>query len=500
MIDHPGPTGHPAQGTEAPPSPFNRLGAGHRQSPNGWPVQSPAPWREPVTRRVGLLAIFLAMLIAGAARAEGDGPDENGIVAPSIAGSFPENADPLGTRKWLAGHGIYYSAFYINDVLANVRGGRQRGAVDQGRLEGQLSIDLEKLAGLAGLKFYANVIDIHNTGRLRRDLVGSINTIAAIEAVPTTRLSELWFEQSFWNDRASLRAGQLAVDVEFFQSFLSGTLFLQSDWATIGAANLPSGGPAYPLATPGLRLKVDPTKDTSLLVAAYNGDPAGPGDGDEQVRNRYGVNFRVSDPPLVIAEARWHANQGNTDIGLATTLKAGAWRHFGDYNDLRLADDGTRLADPAGSGQPLRRRGNAGVYGVFEQQLYRPAGGDSQSGISLFGRVSASPSDRSPVSLFVDAGIVVAGMIPNRPDDRFGLTYLYAQFSDGLRNFDRDVAAFSGIAARIRDYEANLELTYKAQISPGWTVQPLLTYIWHPNGGLAGDNAVVVGARSIWLF
>jgi hypothetical protein len=41
--------------------------------------------------------------------------------------------------------------------------------------------------------------------------------------------------------------------------------------------NLPSGGAAYPLSTPGVRLKVDPVKNVSLLLAVLNGDPAGPG-------------------------------------------------------------------------------------------------------------------------------------------------------------------------------------------------------------------------------
>jgi porin len=53
--------------------------------------------------------------------------------------------------------------------------------------------------------------------------------------------------------------------------------------------------------------------------------------------------------------------------------------------------------------------------------------------------------------------------------------------------------------AVIRDYEANLELTYLAQIVPGWTVQPNLQFVWHPNGD-ASRNATVVGARSLWRY
>ena len=212
---------------------------------------------------------------------------------------------------------------------------------------------------------------IHNTGRILRDYVGGINTIAAIEATPTGRLSELWLEQSFWNGGASLRAGQLAADVEFFYAD-AALMFLQTDWPTIIAADLPSGGPAYPLSTPGARVKVDPNEHISVLAAVFNGDPAGPGEGDPQLRNKYGVNFRLKDPPFVIAEAQFRNNHGKTDTGLASTLKFGAWTHFGKFDDNRLADDGTLLADPDGSGRPLKRRTDNGVYGVFEQQLYHP--------------------------------------------------------------------------------------------------------------------------------
>jgi porin len=442
--------------------------------------------------------LVLALCTAPASAVEERGPDENGITAPSIAASLPHNGDPAGIRKWLAAHGVTYNLIYTNDVLANVHGGNRRGTIDQGKLESILSVDLEKAAGLRGLSFFANTFQIHNTGRIRRDYVGGINTIAAIEAVPTTRLSELWLEQKFLGGAASFRVGQLAADAEFFFSNLSG-MFLQSDWATITAANLPSGGPAYPLSTPGVRLKIEPSKDVSLLFAVFNGDPAGPGEGDEQIRNRYGLNFRVRDPALVMAEAQFRTNQSKEDTGLASTLKLGAWGHFGEFDDQRFANDGTLLADPEGSGVAAKRRGNSGLYAVIDQQLYRPKGGDAESGISVFSRISVSPSDRNLIDFFVDGGIVFAGLFPNRPDDKFGASVIYSRFSDSVRAFDRDTAVFAGVPGPIRDFEANLEVTYLAQIIPGWTVQPVVTYIWHPNGD-ASRNATVVGARSIWRF
>ena len=462
-----------------------------------------------VRKRVLLAVVMMIAILAGghAAQAQawwdsiqiGEPPEiQHGFLPePSIATSLPYNGDPAGYRKWLGQRGVVYGLEYTNDTLSNVRGGIKTGTINQGKLHGILTIDLGKLAGWDGLTMFANIFQIHNTGRIRRDYVGGLNTIAAIEAVPTTRLSELWLEQSFAGGKASLKAGQLTADSEFFFSELS-TMFLQSDWPTIGAVNLPSGGAAYPLSTPGVRLKVDPVKNVSLLLAVLNGDPAGPGLGDEQIRNRYGLNFRVSDPPFVIGEAQFQRNMGKKDEGLATTLKLGGWGHFGPFNDQRIAICGGLLADPTGSGMAVKHRGNNGLYAVIDQQLYRPQGGDPHSGISVYSRASISPSDRNLIDAYIDGGITFGGMIPQRPHDRFGAAVIYAKFSDSVRAFDRDTVLFTGTGP-IRDYETNLELTYQAQIIPGWTVQPNLQFIWHPSGD-ASKNATVVGARSLWRF
>ena len=464
---------------------------------NGW-SKPPAPR----TVRALVLVLFCgAVALFGAVQASAQAwwdDVENGRPVPSIASSLPHNGDPGGLRKRLAERGIVYGLEYTNDVLSNVRGGTRTGTIDHGKLHGILTADLQKLMGLTGLSFFANVFQIHNTGRMRRDYVGGLNTIAAIEAVPTTRLSELWLEQKLFDGKASVRFGQLAADAEFFFSELS-TLFLQSDWPTIAAVNLPSGGAAYPLSTPGVRLKFDPTKEISLLLAVLNGDPAGPGPGDEQLRNRYGLDFRVKDPPFIIGEAQWSINQGKHDTGLARVLKLGAWTHVGKFSDQRLANDGSLLANPLGSGVPLQHRGNNGLYAVIDQQLYRLRNGGPDSGISVFSRMSISPSDRNLVSAYIDGGIVFAGLVPGRPDDKFGASAIYARFSDKARAFDLDTVALTGVQTPIRDFEANLELTYQAQVVPGWTLQPVLTRVWHPSGD-ASRNALVAGLRSLWRY
>jgi porin len=56
-----------------------------------------------------------------------------------------------------------------------------------------------------------------------------------------------------------------------------------------------SGGPAYPLATPGERLAVKPTDQLTVLAAVFSGDPAGKDYNDvPQACNRHGTTFSFS--------------------------------------------------------------------------------------------------------------------------------------------------------------------------------------------------------------
>lgn len=171
--------------------------------------------------------------------------------------------------------------------------------------------------------------------------------------------------------------------------------------------------------------------------------------------------------------------------------------------------DGLPLADPAGGGIARRLRGNSGVYGVIDQQIYRPAGGDAESGVSIFGRISVSPSDRNLIGFYLDGGFVVTGLLPGRPEDKFGVTFIYSRIASGARGFDQDTIFYNGILQPVRDYELSFEATYLARIAEKWTLQPILQYIVHPGGrvpdpgaaaGSAIRNATVIGLRSVITY
>lgn len=421
-----------------------------------------------------------------------------GLPDPSIATSLPrEFGDPGGGRSALAKHGILYGANYTGDVLGNVSGGVERSAHYAGLLEMYADIDLETLAGWRGLSLRASGYQIHGTS-ISGENLASLAAVSNVEAYPSTRLFELWLEQRLLDDRVAIRIGQVAADAEFFAAD-GGGYFINSTfgWTAISSDNVPVGGPIYPIATPGARVSFEPNDNLKLMAGVWNGDPVGhcAEDLDPGQCNVHGLDFRLSDSPLLIVEGAY--TYGRDGMGLPGTIKLGGWRHFGEFDDLRLNTAGGALG--VAGGDPFVHSGNHGLYAVIDQMIYRfPYGGEG-SGISVFGRVAGSPSDRNQIDVYADAGVVVTGLFPSRPTDAFGFAFAYSGLSDDASAFDRD----SGSDV-VRDYEAVLEVSYTAEVVPGLYLQPDFQYFWHPGGHVpdpddandAVEDAAVIGLRT----
>jgi porin len=415
-----------------------------------------------------------------------------------------------GLRTDWESHGVQLGANDIGEILGNLTGGVRRGAIYEGRLEVLLNLDLEKIAGWSGATVHANAYQIHGRGLSANDLGNNLLVASNIEAERATRLFDLWLEQHLWTNLVSVRIGQLAADDEFIVSQYA-SLFVNSTFGFPGitATDLPSGGPAYPLSTPGVRVKVEPTGQFSLMGAVFNGDPAGRGLGTPQSRDPSGTAFRVNDDAFAIAEAAYALNQGKDATGLPGTYKLGGWYHSGRFPDQRFDAAGLSLANPASSGVPAQHRGDFGLYAVIDQLVWR-APDNKDQGLGVFLRVSGSPSDRNELDFYADSGLNYRGLLPGRGDDILGLGVAYARISDAASGFDRDLNFFTGSSRPVRDYEMALELTYRAQLAPWWILQPDLQVIFHPEGHVTdpidpthrrpiGDT-VIVGVRTAVTF
>jgi len=368
-------------------------------------------------------------------------------------------------------------------VFGNTSGGIDKGTYYDGRLEVTVAADLEKILGWKGLSFFANGYQIHGES-ISGESLGALMPVSFIEATPSTRLFELWFEQRLLGDKLSIRFGQIAADSEFILSdgggaFINGTW----GWPSITASDLPQGGPAYPLATPGVRVAFTPNDQLMLMAAVYNGRPAGscPDSDDPQVCNDHGLDFPVDDPVLLMFEGSYRYEVG----GLPGTIKLGGWHQEGAYEHLL-------------TGAPIEDA--HGLYAILDQMIYKFS---EDKGISFFGRVIGAPEDRSFVDIYWEAGITANGMFASRPNDLLGIGFAYTGISDDARA--AQVAA-DPTQQTLLDYEALIEVSYTAEIVPGFTIQPDFQYFWNPGGNVPLDDtdptspavkdAAVIGVRS----
>ncbi|WP_298961880.1 carbohydrate porin [uncultured Methylobacterium sp.] len=429
-------------------------------------------------------------------------------VTSTIQDLLGPAGDPGGYRAFLRTRGITYDLIYFAEAVHTARGGMRRGTATLGLVDIDVDVDLDTFVGWRGAAFHTTFYQIHGSGA-SRSYIGNLLTLSDIEALSASRLNELWLEQNLFEGRLAVRVGQLATDTEYMVSQTS-ILFTNGSfgWAAILANNLRGGGPSYPLASPGVRVKVVPNAQLSFQAGLYDGDPGGPDrfgrEPDPQRRNRSGIRFPLTDPALAMAEISYAYNIAPGAVGEPGTVTLGGWYQFGRFNALSRDAEGRSLVDPTSSGVGRRLRGNNGVYGLIDQTVYREPN-DPNDGASVFLRVAGSPGDRNLIDLYLDAGIAYRGLFQGRSDDTMGLAVGYAQISGAAHRLDVEAAALGDEPRPRRSMEAVVEATYQAVLGPGVALQPSIQYVFKPSGGISNPrdlegarirNAAVFGLRA----
>jgi len=291
----------------------------------------------------------------------------------------------------------------------------------------------------------------------------------------------------------------LAADQEFMITQY-GNWFVNAafGWSTLPSANLPAGGPNLPLAALAVRLRVKPSDPLTLLFAALNGDPAGPGLGNPQWRDPSGTLFRLGGRVFAIAEAQYAINGGRDAKGPPITLKVGGWHHDNASANQFFATNGLTITAPVATGSAIARE-NWSAYVVADAMLLPTPGG--KGGLAAFARVAASPPGRSTVSIELAGGLVYVGPF-GRGGDQAGLAVTSVHVGRALGG--------GALATQFACHgdETVIELSYQAQVLPWLQVQPDAQYVATPGGGIPDPNrpgqrvgsAAVFGLRTVATF
>jgi porin len=207
------------------------------------------------------------------------------------------------------------------------------------------------------------------------------------------------------------------------------------------------------------------------------------------------INLNEDEGALAYFELGFRLNPGPDDPGLPGNYKVGAYYHTDDfaYNDSVVL------------GEPVTRyhSGNYGFYALADQFLYRenmeppPA----RQGLAAFVRVTAAPPEYNLTQFGLDGGLVYQGLIPGRDYDTLALAGSYLEISDDLSDSQELVNSFfPGFFPYIADYEAVVELNYKAQMSAWWSLHTSLQRVLHPGGSSEIPDAWVVILGSLFRF
>jgi porin len=422
--------------------------------------------------------------------------------------------DMWGLRSALSQYGMTLSVVENSELFGNLSGGVRQGFEYNGLTTATLQMDAQRAFGLNGGLFNASALQIHG-GNLSASNLYTLQTASGIEADRATRLWELWYQQKF-GDAFDVKIGQQSLDQEFMVSQNAGyfinTMF---GWPMLPSADMPGGGPAYPLSALGVRARAHVTDNVTLLAGVYNGSPVSNNTGDPQKQNPYGLSFPLNGGVLAIAELQFvypgpgALVQAGEAEPLARTYKIGVWWDSESFSDLRTDNAGLSLADPASTGIAAGHRGDYAIYAVADQMLWRSEG-EADRNVNAFIRPMFTPlQDRNLISFSLNAGLTMHEPFFGRDDDTAGLGMGVARVSKSATGFDQDTAFYNPtVFSPLRHTETYLEATYQYQVMPWWQLQPDVQYVFNPGAGIVNPdnptqkikNELVVGLRTNVTF
>jgi porin len=428
---------------------------------------------------------------------------ENGEAAQSegplgflsgISRSGAMLGDMWGLRTFLSRYGISFGLSETSEIFGNATGGYRQGADYDGLTQMVLQLDTQRAFGWHGGTFNVSGLQLHGRD-LSEENLGTLQTASGIEGDRATRLWEFWFQQKFLDeDRADVKIGQQSLDQEFMVSqnavYFINTMF---GWPMVPSADLPGGGPAYPLSALGTRARWRPLDAWTILAGVFNGSPVTNKFGDPQQTNASGTSFPLDGGLLAIAEVqyRYPALGGmvyGEEAPLPRVIKFGAWYDSEHFADESIATNGVSLASPASSGVPLQHRGDWSVYAVADQMLWLDPD-ELDRTLNMFVRAMGTPEDdRNLVDFSLNAGLTLHEPIPHRDDDTLGIGMGFAQIGAGATALDAETNYYSHAFYPVRGRETYLEATYQYEVTPWWQVQPDFQYVFHPGGGILNPS------------
>lgn len=359
-------------------------------------------------------------------------------------------------RPWLADLGMTLELTSVDEGFAS--GGGDQGGESGRSYHGLTDLILSLDTGAAGLWHGGLVVvDLQNTrGGDISDIVGDLQGVSNIVAPPGTRITEYYLYQELADGSFAFKLGKQDANTDFVVSEGGGE-FINSSFGLIPTVPLPT----YPAPALGAMVSWQANEWMLLKAGLWDGDPKLGSGCTSSTFDGHGGAVGAADLEI--------AAFGGTV--LPGTYRVGVWHH----SEVEFA---TVKKDAA-----AHETGRAsGLYFTVDQGLWER----EDRRLAFFAQGGRAESDRSSVSRYLGAGLVLEAPFNGRPNDTIGIGVAHAEV---------------GLPERLEaecTSETVVELTYHFALSGWMTVIPDFQWIHRPSG-IDGTD-LVAGLRVVTVF
>ena len=356
----------------------------------------------------------------------------------------------------------------------NVQGGlstHRRSGRYSGSYDLELDLDLGKLGLLPNGQIYMLTEGTWSDG-IDPSSVGSLfNVNGDAMGNEAAAIIQLYYEQSFFEDRLITRIGKLDL-TGAFQCRGCPVSFDGNSYANDENTQFLNGSlinnPTIPFPQEGLGAVVHANPVEWWYMSAGVADANA---------NRYETGFNTAfhgpDDFFSIYETGVLPQVSSANGPMQGAYRVGFW-----YDPLSK-----EYLD--GSGRT--KRDNLGLYASADQLVFKENKDEKDTqGLGLFGRYGLANKNVSEIAQFWSAGCQYEGLIPSRDQDVLGFGVGQGIISDE-----------AGLPA---SNETALESYYNISITKYLRVSPDLQYIFNPDGAADSNHAFVIGLRVQVIF
>jgi porin len=368
-------------------------------------------------------------------------------------------ADWNGARAEAKKLGITPTAAYYSALQTNATGAPHQVWGYTGQLTTALDFNFDKLVSIPGMSLYVSAS--WGTGSNLSATINSVFPVNPNYAVGAY-LGEVYLQQKFLQDNLTLAAGHLAASYTFaglpiFENYVS--LALNPTPVSLISNDLSFTGPPPGLEW-GAQAVYSVTPVVQVAAGAFNTNPNSAMNGNVFALQQGNIGV------LVTAQVSYLLNQGPNDKGKPGQYTAG---FFADNNSFATLPNGNPRSD-----------GNAGIFVLGQQMIYRPKDAGPSEGLTIWGAWAYSSKQVvSSMPLFGGAGLSYQGLLKKRARDTINAACIYGKTSTFIPN-----------ASAAKLFEANYQWVAKRYV----TVVPDFQYIWNTTG-TNGTGATVVGLQ-----